>query len=420
MEDKSVLYVAFHYPPILGSSGMLRSLVFTRYLAHQGWDVRVLSVSLTAYEKWSQQQKDLVPSQVKVIRSFARDAAKSFSFRGKYLSWLALPDNWQSWIIGGVVSGLREIRRHKPKVIVSTYPIATAHIIAYILHRLTNVPWVIDLRDPMAQVDYPTNPIKKRIFQWIERVAVKHGRCLVVTTEGTRKLYQARFPQCDDDFFKVISNGYDEEIFRSLAVPPVKISNGGNDDAADPEQPITLLHSGVIYPSERDPTHLFQAIATLKKQQKIDASELRIKLRAAGHCAEFKPLIKQLDIEDIITFSPIVPYKEALEEMFSVDGLLVLQAANCNYQIPAKVYEYLKVQKPILGLMPQEGDTGQLLKGQNYPRVIPLDDTELIAQGLMAFINDIKTQNFNIPAAPAQLSRQYQAAKFCELLKEIT
>ena len=186
----SVLYIAFHYPPILGSSGVHRTLAFTRHLDSSGWQVRVLAPSLKAYENWSEDQFSFIPDNVQVIRAFARDVSRHFSWRGKYLMRMALPDNWQSWIVGGVISGLVSIIRNKPDVIVSTYPIASAHIIAYFLHKLTGVPWVSDLRDPMAQINYPIEPGRKGVFEWIERKIVKHCSFAVVTAPGAQVLYQ--------------------------------------------------------------------------------------------------------------------------------------------------------------------------------------------------------------------------------------
>ena len=36
--------------------------------------------------------------------------------------------------------------------------------------------------------------------------------------------------------------------------------------------------------------------------------------------------------------------------MLRADGLLILQAANCNEQIPAKLYKYLRARRPIVAL----------------------------------------------------------------------
>ena len=59
-DNNSVLYIAFHYPPIIGSSGVHRTLAFTRYLNEHNWDTTVLTSSLKAYEMWSKEQFDFL------------------------------------------------------------------------------------------------------------------------------------------------------------------------------------------------------------------------------------------------------------------------------------------------------------------------------------------------------------------------
>ncbi len=147
----------------------MASTVHTRHLQDQGWQTTVLTASLTAYERWETEQNKFIPKNTKVIRAFARNTAKHLSIKGKYLSWMALPDNWQSWILGGFFSGLKSIYQNRPSVIVSTYPIASAHIIAYLLHKVTSIPWMADFRDPMVQTNYSTEKRKKKIFEWIEK-----------------------------------------------------------------------------------------------------------------------------------------------------------------------------------------------------------------------------------------------------------
>ena len=129
-----------------------------------------------------------------------------------------------------------------------------------------------------------------------------------------------------------------------------------------------------------------------------------------------------LDIQDLVKLEPTVTYQDALSEMFAVDGLLLLQAANCNYQIPAKAYEYLRVQKPILALTPPDGDTGQLLANLGVAEIAPLDDTDEIKRALSTFIAKLQT------ASPVTLdektlnehSRQYQAIQLESLLEQFT
>src|ERR1041384_1514447 len=78
-----VLMVAYHFPPFAASSGIQRTLGFARHL----------------------------------------------SLKGRYPALLARPDRWISWWFGAVPKGLAMIRKYRPHVLWSTYPIATAHAI---------------------------------------------------------------------------------------------------------------------------------------------------------------------------------------------------------------------------------------------------------------------------------------------------
>jgi len=408
MSKKSVLYIAFHYPPILGSSGVLRSLAFTRHLADNNWHTVVVTASLVSYQSWSPQQLTMLPRNVEVIRAFARNCSKSFSIKGKYFSFMAQPDNWQSWIVGGAISGLRAIRKRKPSVIVSTYPIASAHIIAYLLHRVSGIPWVADFRDPMAQQDYPANSTTRKIFNWIERKAVAHCHRIIVTTKGTQQLYRERFALANPKLFALIPNGYDALAFEGVT----PMAQSGDK--------VVLLHSGVIYPSERDPTSFFKALAQLKHSGVICSTTLEVRLRATGHDQLYLPMLKELNIDDIVHLQPIVPYQQALQEMLSVDGLLLMQAANCNLQVPAKLYEYIRANKPILGLMPATGDTGILLKTIPHSHIAPLDDSDVIMKRLVEFLELACQKKVLAPISAEQYSRQFQAKIFEQVLDDIT
>jgi hypothetical protein len=393
-----------------------RTLAFTRHLDSNGWNVRVLTASLKPNHNWSEQQFSLNPKHVQVIRAFARDVSRHFSWRGKYLRHMALPDNWQSWVVGGVVSGLISVIRHKPDVIVSTYPIASAHIIAYVLHCITGVPWVSDLRDPMAQTGYPSDPLRKKIYEWIERKIVKHCRFAIVTAPGAKVLYQQRFPEIADDFWQIIPNGYDEKLFDQLK-PVVTVPS----KVAAKEKRCVVLHSGLIYPDERDPSQLFSALSELKQEGAPNIEHLLLRLRATGNDKLYQQQIDQLNIADLVKLEPPISYLPALEEMLGVDGLLLLQADNCNYQIPAKAYEYIRAQKPVLALTPASGDTGQLLAKVGVADISPLDDKEQIKMALIHFLEKIREKKFVSVSQETieQYSRQSQAVKFQALLEKV-
>ena len=398
---KRVLMIAYHYPPLRGSSGIQRTLKFSRYLPEHDWHPVVLSAHPRAYASTSNDQVGEIPAEVPVHRAFALDASRHLALKGRYLGILALPDRWVSWLFGAVPTGLRLIRKYQPEVIWSTYPIATAHLIGLALHRLTGIPWVADMRDPMTDRSYPTNPLTRKVYRWIEKQTVVHCTKVVCTTPGTLKMYQNRFPDIPSSRFCVIENGYDEENFQSAeAITPTPSGT---------ERPFVLIHSGVIYPHERNPGPFFEALSELLRNGDISPASFRVVLRATGHDEYLGKLIAQHRIESIVTLAPPVSYREALSEMLGADGLLILQAASCNHQIPAKLYEYMRARRPVMALTDPDGDTASKLKSAGVHTIARLDSKNDIMRGISSFLKLATSEQAQIPSAEAARSNSRRA-----------
>ena len=106
---------------------------------------------------------------------------------------------------------------------------------------------------------------------------------------------------------------------------------------------------------------------------------------------------KRSGIEAYVECAPSIPYREALREMMRADGLLAMQAANCNEQIPAKVYEYIRAGRPLIGLTDPDGDTADLLMRAGVRHIAPLDDVAAIGATLTSFLADLAA---GTPIAP--------------------
>jgi glycosyltransferase involved in cell wall biosynthesis len=394
-----VLMVAFHFPPQRGSSGIQRTLKFAQYLPALGWQPLVLSAHPRAY-----QDAGGAPyaGPAAVTRAFALDSARHLAVRGRYTRWLALPDRWVGWCLGAIPAGLRLVRRERPRVLWSTYPIASAHLIGLVLQRLTGLPWIADLRDPMIDDAYPTDPWMRRSAAWIERRTVQRATRVVCTTPGAVRSYRLRYPELPPARFCLIENGYDEEEFAGAQAAPA---------AGDP---FVLLHSGIVYPSERDPGPLFAALGQLRRDGAPGIGELRLRLRASVHEDLLADLAREHGIEDMVEIVPALPYREALAEMLGADGLLVLQAANCNEQIPAKLYEYLRAARPVLALTDAAGDTAGLMRAAGIDTVAPLDDSAQIARALLRFLALARSGRAPL-AAPGFVAAQARAARTVQL-----
>lgn len=409
-----VLMIAYHFPPLRGSSGIQRTLRFVQHLPSLGWEPIVLTVRPHAYEDTSDDLLAELPSGLRVIRAIAPNTARHLAIAGRYPAALARPDRWKLWAYFGGLAGRRAIAEFKPDIIWSTYPIATAHVIGAALQRTSGLPWVADFRDPMAQEGYPPDPRTWRSFLDIEsRTVASASRCVFVTPSAL-SMYTKRYGVRSAERFALIENGFDEATFEDVE---------SNDRRGDPLNPgrITLVHSGIVYPSERDPTALIKALGRLQRTGRLSATPVRIRFRAPVHEEMLRSLARTEGVEEMVEIVPAVPYREALREMLRADGLLVMQAANCNEQVPAKVYEYLRARRPILGLADPQGDTGGVLAQAGVVHVGRLEDQPTVERLLLAFVCAIADRTAKVPleSSIAAASRRHKAELLAALLNSV-
>ncbi len=403
---KRVLMIAYHFPPMTGSSGVQRCLRFAQYLPDFGWEPLVLSAHPRAYEQVADDLEAQVPAGLVVRRAQAFDAARHFALRGRYPGALAIPDRWSSWRFDGVRQGMAMIEQLRPAALWSTYPIATAHVIGAELARRSGLPWIADFRDPMAQEGYPADPRVRRAFVAIEQRIAGAAKACIFTTPSAARTYATRYPHAAQRM-TVIENGYDEGTFGGLDPEPLEPLH---DDA------LTLLHSGIVYPSERDPTQLFAALGLLQRTKPALMQRLRLRFRGAQHEDLLRRLADEHGVADRVETLAPIPYRDALVEMLRADALLILQAANCNEQIPAKLYEYLRCRRPILGLTDPAGDTAAALRAAGLDLIAPLDDAPRIAAAIERLVTAPTSAGLPGMAAVAAASRRGRTQALAGLL----
>jgi glycosyltransferase involved in cell wall biosynthesis len=412
--------VAFHFPPFRGSSGLQRTLSFSRHLPACGWNPIVLTATPHAYPSLGGDQLCDILASVPVKRAFALNTKKHLAFKGRYAKWMALPDEWVSWLFSAVPAGLSLVRKYQPKIIWSTYPIATAHLIGFVLHRLTGIPWIADFRDPMTEVDpktnqqYPTDPVIWRSRRWIERLSVNHSSRMVFVTPGACGIHASRYPKLKNNQCAIIPNGYEEKVFTDAEQFVTHL--------ASKHRRIVLLHSGSLYPTtDRDPSSFFAALANLRRSGKVSASTLHVVLRATGYDSHYRDLIENFKLRNIVSLLPPVNYREALAEMLNADGLLVFQGYTSNPAIPAKLYEYLRARRPIFALVDPDGDTAGTLREAKVGTLVPLDSEAIIAKGLLEFLEMIQTKTAPVLDMETikNYSREYRAKELAALLDSV-
>lgn len=405
---RRLLLIAYHFPPIRGSSGVQRTLQFARHLPAHGWEPLVVSVHPRAYPAVGDDLMAAVPHGMPVARAFAMDSARHLAVRGRYLGCTAFPDRWVTWWPGGVAACLRLIRRYRPQAVWSTFPVATAHLIGLTVRRLTGLPWIAEFRDPMVQAVHRLGPAADTVWRRFEGAVVRRASRCVFATPGMRHDYAARYPGHDAASWTVIENGYDEGVFAEA-------ERSGGAAASRLDGVVRLVHSGILYGEGRDPLPFFRA---LKEVAATRPERLEVVLRASGDAETHERLAADLGLSQIVNVAPAVGYGEAIREMLAADGLLVFQGAVFNKQIPAKVYEYLRAGRPILALTDPAGETARLLRGWDGVYFAREDSVPQIAHALGGLLDAVAAGR--VPARPVEavrrLSREARTAELAAVL----
>lgn len=417
--SRTVLLIAFHYPPCAVSSGLQRTLAFSRHLGRHGWQPLVLTVLPAAHERTAADQLGDIPPEVQVVRTPALDAARHLAVGGRYWGPLAIPDRWSSWWWSAVPRGLWLIRKFRPAAIWSTYPITTAHRIGASLARFTGLPWVADFRDPMVEYFAETGqwfPVDARLRGArlaVEEAVVRRAAAAVFCTEAARAIVRDRYPWLPGDRLETIANGYEESAFAAAerVTRPAPVAGK-----------VVLLHSGTVYPGpDRDPTALFRALRQLADEGVITATNFELRLRDPSNARYFEALARQEHVQSLVTVRPALSYREALAEMLAADGLLLLQGLTSNPAIPAKLYEYLRAGRPILGLVHAAGETATALRQVGVQTVCPLTDVAAIKALVRHWLGARDALAAGLPAREvvSRFSREVQTAALATVLDRV-
>lgn len=401
-----LLMISFHFPPISQSSGYLRALKFAKYLPTHAIEPTVLTINEKAYtaiDEKNLQLLDQLDKRINIYRASGFDSSKTLSFRGKYFSWLALPDNWVSWIPCAVLKALRLHKTQNFDAIWVTYPISSALFIGLFIAKLTGLPIYTDLRDPVWEEETWQNSWRHKMLAWVEKKLIINSKKVFFTATGTIEKYKLRYPQLDHEKFQLIANGFDEDDFVNLA-PSTKN-----------ETRKVFLHSGLLPQYERDPSTFFNAIKALKNEGLLSKSSVVFRFRATGETAKYQQLVKQMNIDDLVEITERVSYQEALQEMSNADYLMIFQHRTCNWQVPAKLFEYIRLQRPMLLLAGKQSDTVALAQQAQCAYLdAEIDNVTAIKQAINACLAD------KFPSVDSskisQFSRHHGAEKLAKVI----
>src|SRR5262249_19840917 len=105
------------------------------------------------------------------------------------------PDAQVGWAIPAVAAALRLVRAYRPRVLYSTGPPHSSHLIALVVKALTGIPLVIDLRDPWARCEWQLaeGSLRRHLQPWLEELCVEYSDYVILNTPSLREEFCQRY-----------------------------------------------------------------------------------------------------------------------------------------------------------------------------------------------------------------------------------
>ena len=362
---KKVLVISYYWPPS-GGPGVQRVLKFCKYLNRFGWDPIVLTVKDGDFpvKDYSLNEEAKIAKVYyaksisfhkfynwiagkKTTQTHHLSSSKEDSIKVKLFRWirnnLIVPDGRIGWYPNAVKIGSSIINSNDIKVIFSSAPPYTVHLIAMKLSKKYSIPWVADFRDPW--VDNKYNNENKRL--WLTKLVDSSLEKRVINNACARTTVSKTISGYYEKPFSVIHNGYDEEDFTSV-----------NEKE---QNTVVISYMGTMTKSQ-NPSMFFQSVNELNLNQE----KYQIDLIGNIH-PDIKSYIQNNKYDNFIKIKSYIPHKDAIRKMCESDFLLlVIPNTKKNIGIvTGKLFEYIRSMRKIIMIGPPNSDAAKIIAQTN-------------------------------------------------------
>lgn len=420
-----ILYLSYFYPP-LGGPAAIRNAKTVKYLSRAGCKIDVITVGELEYNTFDpslleenaagrvQRVQSWDPMSIlkKISRKGALDSNKIYFSTPekikKFLRNIHPIDDKIGWVYPVVIAGIKSLSsRDYDLIYVSCGPFSSA-LAAYYLSRKFGIPFVIDYRDYWTLLsDYD------REFSFLHRILARHwekrilgsAKLVVTATNGIGRDLANFFGDELQARLCTTLNGWDDEDYTELDLVVERDT-----------RKFVISYFGVIY-ARRSLKNLLLTIRSIRDEK---LCPVPIELQLFGnYYPETYTEIKDTGMEEGVRIRPPLPHKEALQEMLKSDMLLLIINSSSPYgTLTSKIFEYIRLKRPILALAPRHGEASELLSTCKHNYTCSMESPSDIRQTLLKAIRMRNRKRTFF--APPVLERSRQIGNLYERLRAIT
>lgn len=401
---KKILFCAHAFPPV-GGAGVQRSLKFVKYLRNFGYDPIVLTTSpddccATAMDETLMKEIDDDISIVRINNGTYLPETMSKEEQQEIINLYAGIVNSKDWIneyiksAGEMVSPLlpdasicwvnkclknieSRIDLNEIDAIYTTGGLFGTYVLGYYIKNKYSIPWVQDYRDPWCTNNHYLENIwnhsMKQTLCWQEKIEenlVKKSDAIVVMAENMIDEFVLKYG-VDRSKFVEINNGYDEADFRDVPV------------CLERNEKFTLCYNGHINIG-RSPIPLICTISKMIDSGKLNKSKVQWIFNGVVENT-WKQQMDQKDKYGIIKYNGYLNHRESIEKAMNSDVLTLFGEAGEGAKVvyTGKVFEYLRMKKPIFCFSSKNGVLDKLIGETQTGKNFEYDDYDGIEDYLM-------------------------------------
>ncbi len=367
-----IILFAHNFPPI-NSSGSQRPYRFWKYLPEHGVTAHVIcSSSGGRIEEF--QNVHYVPDGGGVpLWLKAQTAALTAVQR-------IIPHNERiPWVSSAVHRAGELIKKHPVRAVVSTFPPLATHLAGlWLKRRHPDLKWVADFRDNLVGNPFRKDQEGLKHERFMEPRIFRRANLLTTVTPGIEREWLERYPQYRHKI-RVLWNGFDPE--EDFPAAPLESRSRR-----------VIAHVGNIY-GLRHPQMLLETLDRLVENGRADPASFTVEL--TGPLTEPPQVKRAASFTRLIELGCLklegpVPRAEANRRIASCDTLLVidLNELNVGHAAPAKLFDYIRARRPILGLVPRNSIVEEIVTRSGVPSVFlyPEDAPELRDEKVASFL----------------------------------
>jgi hypothetical protein len=416
---KRLLVISHEYAPAITAEANLATR-FTRALDDLGWEMTVLTV---AGDKRFDLFKDnpglRLPKRATIIRipspEFFLWAPRLVSRILRHaLFMLGLPSADFAWYPRAVAAGQKLLRAGHFGLLYSRACCHVSNVAALKLKRQFQLPWLAHFSDPWVDspLPLPTNGLQRRAIRRLERMIFEAADKVVLVSQEAADLVLKKYSPSWRDKVRVLPHAYDPEDAQWSGRAPVY-----------PDL-LHFVHAGVFYPEGRTPVSLFQAIRQVLDRHPPGALPMQFSFIGPME-TKYQTMICDLGLDHVVKLHGVKSWIETMNICATAHVLVAIDAPSEGPSVflPSKLFDYLPLRKPILGITPLRGATASLLRDLSFPIVDP-GDVWGLADMLEKIMSDWQAKRLAVPPDFDNRIRKYElnnvASQLNSLLVELS